>query len=36
MCRYMGGWTLADLRALAPAEVEELVAMIRAESTDGR
>ncbi len=32
MCRYMGGWTLADLRALAPEEVAELLHMIQADA----
>jgi hypothetical protein len=37
MCRYMGGWTLEDLRSLAPEEVEELVQMITADrEPDGR
>jgi hypothetical protein len=37
MCRYMGGWTLEELRSLAPEEVDELVQMITAEnSSDGR
>jgi len=36
MCRYMG-WTLEDLRRLAPEEVEEVIQLITAErDPDGR
>jgi hypothetical protein len=31
MCRYMGGWTLDDLRALSPDEYTVLFQMITAE-----
>ena len=33
MCRYMGGWTLDELRGLAPEEVDELFQMVQ---TDAR
>lgn len=36
MCKYMGGWTLDDLRALAPEEYDELLQMIIDEQDETR